>query len=75
MIVADADVNATDGDGRMALVGAAYYRHIVTVKALIDADANVNVTDGDGNTALARVHIGLNEAEGVYYRTEKSIKT
>ena len=40
-----ADINATDKQGRTAVMAAAYQNEVVTVKALIQEGANINIQD------------------------------
>lgn len=49
---AKATINAKDGRGLTALIGAAAYGDADAVKALLAAGANVNDSDRDGRTAL-----------------------
>ena len=46
------DVNATNNEGRTALMFAVINMHTDTVKALLDLGADVNVRAEDGGTAL-----------------------
>lgn len=52
LIEAGADANATDEDGRTALMCAAGKGHFDVVNLLIEAGADANTTDEDGGTAL-----------------------
>lgn len=47
-----ANVNATDANGRTALMGAMYRGHPETISELLSAGAAVDAADADGRTAL-----------------------
>ena len=52
-LIADGvDVNAANGQGRTALMGASYFGNEYVVKMLLAAGADVNVKDKQGATAL-----------------------
>ena len=54
------DVNCRDSDGRTALIGAAFYGHILLVEYLILQQADVNIPSVSANDTLLPHHITTN---------------
>ena len=55
------ELEATDAQGRTALIAAARAGHVDVVEALLSAGANVDVCDGSGTTALAAAALAGHE--------------
>ncbi|WP_374198189.1 ankyrin repeat domain-containing protein [Paenibacillus lautus] len=52
LLQSGADINATDEQGRTAVMAATYHNHVGTVKALIQAGADINIRDHQRNNVF-----------------------
>lgn len=52
LLQSGADINATDEQGRTAVMAATYHNHVGTVEALIQAGADINIRDHQLNNVF-----------------------
>ncbi|WP_194544910.1 ankyrin repeat domain-containing protein [Paenibacillus sp. JZ16] len=52
LLQSGADINATDEQGRTAVMAATYHNHVGTVEALIQAGADINIRDHQRNNVF-----------------------